>query len=305
MEVQTDLYPTRVEHERILERPEPVVFGSEETGSRFTLDKQQLASYEENGFLIFPEFFSPQEVQLFLKVFYRLGDAEELQGRKELVREPESDSLRSIFNQHQFSDLFDRLSRDRRILDKVSQLLGSQVYIHQGRINIKPAYYGKSFPWHSDFETWHAEDGVPNCRMVTAWIMLTSNNEFNGPLYLVPGSHRKYVSCEGRTPDNNYKVSLRKQVYGVPSEDAVRELVAEGGMAGAFGPAGTLVFHEGNIMHGSPDNISPWPRTNLMFVYNSVENAPLEEPFAAAKLRPEFLRNTDFTPLKPVENTFV
>nr|VFJ57522.1 MAG: hypothetical protein BECKDK2373B_GA0170837_10675 [Candidatus Kentron sp. DK] len=57
------------------------------------------------------------------------------------------------------------------------------------------------------------------------------------------------------------------------------------------------MFHEGNIMHASTDNVSPWPRINLMFVYNSVENTPEDKPFGAETPRPEFLRGTDFTPL--------
>lgn len=299
-----DLYPTRGKSERILERPDLVVHGDGRKESPFGLTAREVESYEKGGFLIFPDFFSPQETALFLQEFRRMGESPELQEREELIREPDSNVVRSIFNPHNYSELFDRLSRDRRILDKVSQLLGSQAYIHHGRINIKPAYSGKSFAWHSDFETWHAEDGIPNCRMVTGWVMLTANNEFNGPLYLVPGSHRRFISCAGRTPEDHHKVSLRNQSYGVPSADAVRKLVDEGGVVGVYGAPGTLVFHEGNLLHGSPDNISPWARTNLMIVYNSIENRPLDKPFGARKVRPEYLRNTDFTALKPVENSF-
>ena len=73
----------------------------------------------------------------------------------------------NAFNQHLFSSLFDKVSRESKILDKVKQLLGSDVYIHHSRISVKPAYKGKSFAWHSDFETWHAEDGLPLCRCLT------------------------------------------------------------------------------------------------------------------------------------------
>jgi ectoine hydroxylase len=305
VEFSADLYPTRGAKEEIFARPDPVVFGSREPESPYGLKPDEVDSYEKNGFLIFPDFFAPEEVDLFLNEFYGLCRLPELQEREELIREPDSHTVRSIFNQHKFSELFDRLSRDRRILDKVTQLLGSEAYIHHGRINIKPAYKGKSFPWHSDFETWHAEDGLPNCRVVTGWVMLTTNNEFNGPLYLVPGSHQRFVSCAGKTPEENYKASLRKQVYGVPGSGSIQKLVTTGGLAGAYGPSGTLVLHEGNVMHGSPDNISPWPRTNLMFVYNSVENRPTDKPYGAAEQRPEFLRNTDFAPLEPVENNFI
>jgi ectoine hydroxylase len=50
-------------------------------------------------------------------------------------------------------------------------------------------------------------------------------------------------------------------------------------------------------MHGSPDNISPYDRTNSFFVYNSVENKPVK-PFGASKPRAEFLCLKDFEPLR-------
>ena len=49
-------------------------------------------------------------------------------------------------------------------------------------------------------------------------------------------------------------------------------------------------------MHGSGNNITPYPRSNLFLVFNSVENT-LVEPFAAARPRPEYIASRDFTPL--------
>ncbi len=112
-------------------------------------------------------------------------------GRKELITEPESNELRTVFKPFAFSQLIDKFSRHPKILTIARQLLGSDIYITQSRINIKPAFTGKSFPWHSDFETWHIEDGMPRMRAVTAWIMLNENNEYNGPLYVILGSHQQ------------------------------------------------------------------------------------------------------------------
>ncbi|MGK7346363.1 MAG: hypothetical protein ACNS63_11215 [Candidatus Nitrospinota bacterium M3_3B_026] len=83
--------------------------------------------------------------------------------------------------------------------------------------------------------------------------------------------------------------------------DPVGRLMRGRRMAGVYGPPGTLVLHEGNIMHGSSDNISPMPRTNLFFVYNSVHNKPAPRPFAAPRFRPEFLGSADRDPLKPAQ----
>jgi ectoine hydroxylase len=296
-----DRYPTRGAEERILERVDPVVYGEGPSGSGAGLSAEQVAAYDRDGFLVLPGVFSPEETAAMRAEAERLAEAPELMEREELIREPDSRRARSVFSAHVFSDLFGRLARDRRILDKVMRLLGDGVYIHHSRINIKRALNGKSFPWHSDFETWHAEDGIPRMRILSAWVMLDANDAFNGPLFLVPGSHRRFVACAGATPENHHAASLRKQEYGVPSVEALRDLVEAGGMAAAHGPPGTLVIHEGNTMHGSPDNITPFSRTNVFFVYNSVENTPAERPFAAPAFRPRFLGSRDFTPLEPAE----
>lgn len=297
-----DLYPTRGDEEQIIDRKDPVVH--ENQNMERPMGDKELTFFEKNGFIMFADLFSAAEIDTFQKEFEQLKTLPSLQGGDELIREPSDNTVRSIFSPHRHSELFGELSRDERILNRVRQLLGGDVYVHHARINIKPAYNGKSFPWHSDFETWHAEDGIANMRILSAWIMLTENNPYNGPLYVIPGSHKKFVACKGRTPDGNYKNSLRKQEYGVPSKAAIQKLSKDAGLYGVYGKPGTLVIHEGNLMHGSPDNISPYSRTNLFFVYNSIDNTPLEVPFAAENFRPPFLSDRNPEALKPIQRTF-
>lgn len=291
-----DVYPSRQTEEKILPRVDPVIYDSKKMKDS-TLNTDELVEYDRNGFITFSNLFSQDEVAILQKELECLSTDEDLLEKEEFISEPDSNKLRTIFNQHLFSKVFDVISRDKRVLNKAKQLLGGDVYLHHSRINIKPAYKGKSFPWHSDFETWHSEDGLPRCRCLTALIMLTDNTEFNGPLYLIPGSHQHYVSCKGATPDDNYKKSLKKQEYGVPSVDAVKELLKDTNIVGAYGKAGTLVIFDGNVMHGSPDNISPYDRTNAFFVFNSCHNKP-EKNTAAKSSRAEFLSLKNTHPLK-------
>jgi ectoine hydroxylase len=291
-----DLYPSRGSEEKIINRTDPVVYSVKSVGKE-SLDNISKQQYEDNGFIIIPNVFKADEIKELVEEIELMKNNHELTQNEEFIYEPGSDKLRTIFNQHLFSSLFEKVSKDPRILNKVQQLLGSDVYIHHSRVNIKPEYKGKSFPWHSDFETWHSEDGLPRCRCLTAWIMLTDNTEYNGPLYLIPGSHKKFISCKGETPKDNYKQSLKKQEYGVPSSKAIKEIMNRSGIVSAKGKSGSLVIHDGNILHGSCDNISLTPRTNAFFVYNSVKNKPVD-PFGAKTKRPSFLCLRDFTPLK-------
>jgi ectoine hydroxylase len=192
------------------------------------------------------------------------------------------------------SSAFNRLVADARLVNVARQILGSEVYVHQSRLNLKPGFSGKEFYWHSDFETWHVEDGMPRMRALSCVILLTENNEFNGPLMLIPGSHMHYISCVGQTPLDHYKQSLKKQEYGVPDQASLRFLVERGGIQAPKGQAGSVVFFDCNAMHGSNSNISPFPRSNLFFVYNSVDNA-LRAPRSGLLPRPEFIASRQQT----------
>jgi ectoine hydroxylase len=104
------------------------------------------------------------------------------------------------------------------------------------------------------------------------------------------------VSCTGRTPNDNYKSSLVMQNAGTPDEDILTRMADEHGIDVLAGKAGSAIMFDCNCMHGSNGNISPYPRSNIFLVYNSVENTAVE-PFAADAPRPTFLGTRDFTPV--------
>ncbi len=95
---------------------------------------------------------------------------------------------------HRISEVFAALVRDERVVGRARQILGSDVYVHQSRINVDRAG-ASGFYWHSDFETWHAEDGLANMRTVSVSIALTENHDTNGGLMIMPGSRRTRSSA--------------------------------------------------------------------------------------------------------------
>ncbi|MFQ5700179.1 MAG: ectoine hydroxylase [Myxococcota bacterium] len=292
-----DVYPSRVGGgAAVTERKDPVVYASPRTGVPGPLRPPQLLRFEREGFLFFDRLLSEGEAQglaeeLRQEVSRREGDAS-----PEVIREPDGEEIRSIFRVHRDHPTFARLAADRRLVGVAEQILGSRVYVHQSRANLKPGFDGKEFYWHSDFETWHVEDGMPRMRALSVSINLTDNHPFNGPLMVMPGSHRHYVSCPGTTPKDHHRVSLRKQEYGVPDRETLRWLAEREGIEAPTGPAGSVVFFDCNAMHGSNGNITPYPRSNVFFVYNSVENG-LVEPFGGLEPRPEYIASRDFRPI--------
>ncbi|HZG87616.1 ectoine hydroxylase [Paenibacillus sp.] len=289
-ETVLDLYPSRVEAQpRILERKDPVVYPNDFEGP---LGKDDLAAYERDGYLFAEQFFTPEETEALQAELRRLLEGSRGERRPEVILEPDGDEVRSIFAVHRDNAVFKALSEHPKLVNAARQILGSDVYVHQSRINFKPGFKGKEFQWHSDFETWHTEDGMPRMRALSCSIALSDNYPFNGPLMVIPGSHRHFVACVGETPENNYENSLRRQEIGVPDEESLTWLVNQSRIEQPAGKAGSVVFFDCNIMHGSNSNITPYPRSNAFFVFNSVENK-LTTPFAASKPRPDYIATRD------------
>ncbi|MEO5619867.1 MAG: ectoine hydroxylase [Cypionkella sp.] len=281
-----DDYPTRLTTEAWSERKDPVVW------SKWTpeapLTQKHVQSFADNGFLVLKDLFSKAEIAALKAVSGALRSGQTPVDAEDKITEPGSDAIRTVFRLDRHNALFDRLARDSRIAGIVRHLLADDLYLHQSRLNYKPGFTGKEFYWHSDFETWHAEDGMPRMRAISASVLLSDNDALNGPLMLMPGSHKTFVACAGATPDKNHENSLKKQEIGVPSQDSLAKMAETHGIDYAAGSAGTVILFDCNTLHGSNGNITPFARSNAFFVYNAWSNR-LQAPFAAKAPRPDFL----------------
>lgn len=294
MRTVEDLYPSRVGGEaNIQTRKDPVLHADTQAAAKGLTE--DLNFFDQQGYLILEDVFSPAEIGTFNDELARLLVDPSVRERGEVILEPSSKQVRSVFNVHRTNQLFKRLASDPRVASVARRILDDEVYIHQSRVNFKPGFDGKEFYWHSDFETWHVEDGMPRMRAVSCSIALTDNYSHNGSLMVIPGSHRYYIACAGATPDDHYKQSLRKQEYGVPDREKLAWLVERGGIHMFTARAGSLIFFDCNTMHGSNGNITPYPRSNVFYVYNSLHNS-LQEPFGGTKPRPDYIASRDFSP---------
>jgi ectoine hydroxylase len=292
---EIDLYPTRnTVDTAIVARHDPVVWAADRADC--PLDRHAVESFDADGFLAVDTLLDADVVADLQHELDDLLTSPALHDDERCVLEPDSREIRSIFEVHAINAAFTALVADSRLVGPARQLLGSDVYVHQSRVNFKPGFSGQGFYWHSDFETWHAEDGMPAPRAVSVSIALTENRDCNGSLMIIPGSHRWFVSCAGETPPDHYRSSLRRQEVGTPDKTSLTRLAAERGIHQFTGPAGSAVFFDSNAMHGSNSNITPYPRSNVFIVYNSVENT-LVEPFGARARRPTFIASRRFDPI--------
>ncbi len=248
------------------------------------LTEQQIEDFWRDGFLVLPGVFSPDEVALL----GRAADEAFAQKTPANIREKDSDEVRTAMGLQLRSEVFARLVRHPRLLSPAMQLAGERLYVQQVKVNVKSAFEGEPWQWHYDFATHHKEDGVPKPLALNLHVFLDEVNEFNGPLYFIRGSHR-----HGPAPATLDSVSTSYPLW-VVERQRVRELVAEGGLHAATGPAGSLVIFGDCLVHASPANISPWDRRIYSVIVNPVDNGLTRHQ------RPDYKHHRDLTPVTPL-----
>jgi ectoine hydroxylase len=282
-----DIYNSRLpDRAEIIKRQDPVIYT--EKFNNPPVNKGLLTEYGENGFFVIKDFLGEECISNLMIEAEKLKDIAAHDNQIPSFKENTTNEIRSVFQIHLLNPLFKKLLTHERLVSIAKFILDDDIYIHQSRINYKPGFRGKEFYWHSDFETWHMEDGMPRMRALSVSITLTENFEFNGPLLLIPGSHHSYVQCKGETPNNHYQQSLVKQQYGIPDDTSLKTLTERNGIVSVPASPGSAIIFDCNTMHGSNGNITPFPRVNLFFVYNAVSNK-LKEPYCGLPPRPEFL----------------
>ena len=84
-----------------------------------------------------------------------------------------------------------------RLIRPVEQVFGEQLYMHQYKINAKAAFEGDVWQWHQDYGTWARDDGMPEPRAMNIAVFIDEVMPINGPLMLIPRSHKHGVLSAG------------------------------------------------------------------------------------------------------------
>ena len=246
------------------------------------LTDSQLKQLETDGFIILPDRFSESEVAA---IHSRLPTLFSQRDESNVI-ERNSGVVRTAMGLHLRDKLFANLVRHPRLIEPAQQILKEPMYVQQVKVNVKAAFTGEIWQWHTDFATHHEEDGVPEPLALNLHILLDEVTEFNGPLYFLPGSHRR--SEHAATLDDE----TTSYPLWVTDHDRVREMAKSSGIVAAKGKPGTvLIFHD-TLIHGSPNNMSPWDRSIFSLIVNPVSNAYTTET------RPDYKHHRD---LKPIE----
>jgi ectoine hydroxylase-related dioxygenase (phytanoyl-CoA dioxygenase family) len=229
---------------------------------RAFLSPDQLTRWREDGFVVVRGFLPKTRCERYWAEAIRLGDAADAGdaiGDAYVVEEsalrgeakPLTERLSKIFRVHRTNEVFNALARDPRLIDAVSAILGTNIDCFLSQFIFKlPGALGQ--PWHQD-AFYFPFQGPPQ---VGLWLAVTEARMDNGPLWVLPGSHREAVAEVRRDPREHANPAY-VEIVGHDWRDAVPVLMEPGDL---------LVFHS-HLMHKSTDNTSTTTRAAMVYHY--------------------------------------
>jgi phytanoyl-CoA hydroxylase len=228
---------------------------------------EQRARYEEDGYLVFPELLSKEELAT-LRTALRdvLRESEGLTETNDKFSITRTDdggySVRRIFDPIARHEAFRNLIENPKILDVVENLIGPNIQLHHTKLNLKPPSSREArFEWHQDYPFFPHT----NFDLLAVMIYFDDSTEENGCLTIIPGSHEWGPRNHLFAKDGAFSSQLEDKSA---VEDPSRWLKVPV-------PAGGMELHHCNMLHSSTANRGTKPRSAMIIQYRAADNIAL------------------------------
>lgn len=239
-----------------------------------SLTSAELTHYRSHGYVVRQQVFDAAEVACLCDAAEATaahyhqqtdqGQTYQLDGKRftdvgtttvQFEHQPDTTQLRVIEPAHLAHPAIDALIDDPRVVSPMQQILGSEhLSVWTSKLNLKRPGEGSGFGWHQDSPYW-----IHDCRWVdqlpNVMLALDAQTKGNGCFRVIRGSHQR-----GILPGTNDGTQLGG-FFTDPAcyrlEDQVLFEVA----------AGSLIFFDPHIIHGSDRNPSKEHRRALILTY--------------------------------------
>ena len=240
------------------------------------IDDQAIARFDQQGYLVVHNAFTPQEVKGGLDGLLHLisGEVADFNGVMyeraasgvpvdEMAPEQRQDYVRKFMWFEQHDARLHQMAHHPKLLAAVERIIGETPFLFQDMALLKPPHIGREKPWHQD----HAYFQLAlNTRVVGCWIALDEATTENGCMIVIPGTHRQ-----------GPVVHFQRRDWQICDTDVKNQSA----VAVPLKPGGCLLFSS-LIHHGTPTNNSGLRRRAVQFHYRpaSAPKTTVEERMA-------------------------
>ena len=203
---------------------------------------------------------------------------ETLDGRKRFDLEPghsaDKPALRRVQSPEEVSDVYAEIMRNARTVDICAELIGPAIKFHHGKVNSKLPGAATKVKFHQDFTF----QPMTNDDLITALLFVDEVTLENGPLEVVPGSHRGPL----------YSLWHGGKFTGAVADGVVQEHKDK--IVPCTGPAGAVCLMHSSLLHGSAANLSDRPRTLYITTYYAEDAIELSPNALPSRFTHELVR---------------
>lgn len=223
------------------------------------LTPEQKAFYDENGYVLVPGLFTPEEAAAYRAEVHAI-DARQGETNATWASVKGDTAIAHSHDVHFKSGAFTRLLTDARLTGIAQDIIGPNVQLHHTKMFIKPPERGSPFPMHQDYPYFPHRDHS----MIAVILHFDDAPEEKGCLCAYPGSHKL-----GPLPAEGADHHVSQTDF--PFEGATT-IPAK---------AGDAIFFNYLTVHGSGINRSDEPRTTLLIQLRDPADPPLNNCHAS------------------------
>lgn len=171
----------------------------------------------------------------------------------------ERPKVRRIKTPDKWDSRFAAMVRHSGIIDCLQALWGPNIRYDTSKLNLKAAGFGSPVEWHQDWAFYpHTNDDL-----AAVGVMMDDVDAENGPLLVLPGSHRG--------PVHDHHAGGRF----CGAMDPTRTDLDFSAAAACTGKAGSISIHHVRAIHGSAPNTSSRARRLFLLQFRSADAWPL------------------------------
>jgi len=240
------------------------------------ISKEQIAQFNEQGFVVVDGVISDDMLKVLnsdLQTWVQESRShdtawgETVDGRARFDVDlqdhcADHPSLRRVSSPTEISDNYLKVAMHSDMAKIAGALIGAQgARFHHSKINAKLPHTKTSVKWHQDFPfTPHSNDDL-----VTALLMVGDVTEDNGPLLVIPGSHRGPLYSHWH--NDVFTGTVAQQVQNEHCADYVS----------CTGRRGAVCFMHTRLLHSSGANSTDDPRNLFISVYAAEDSLALSD----------------------------
>ena len=237
------------------------------TQATVSLDDDQIALYEENGFLSIDRITEPEEIEELKMIYDRLFEEETTQDeRKELgnIDDEGRETLPQVLAPHTIEPALTETQLHVNAVHIAKQLIGEDAEFNGDHAILKPAQYGAPTPWHQDEAYW---DPAARYHRLSIWVPFGDATVENGCMQFVPGSHEYEVLPHHEIEGEGVALEL----------DDIEEYVDKDEVVACEIPAGGATIHDSKTFHYTAPNQTDEPRRAYVLTLG-LPKQPRDEP---------------------------